>query len=65
MEENASSQLPPFNEYQSPLKGVCNEQLFFMPPPAEGRSGAYSVFAVMLRAYVTFVTRFKFTCKKR
>ena len=31
---------------------------FFMPLPAFGRSGTYS-------AYVTFVTRFKFTCMFR
>ena len=41
-----------------------------MPPPAFGRSGAYSVspwcyVRTCVCAYVTFVTRFKFTCNFR
>ena len=43
---------------------------FFMHPPAEGRSGVYSVspwcyVRTCVCAYVTFVTRFKIICKFR
>ena len=53
--------------YQKKKKKVL---IFLCPPPAFGRSGAYSVSPwcytrTCVCAYVMLVTRFKFTCKFR